>query len=60
MRFFVIILEPGRIWSDYAVVDNVRFVAIAKCTHQEHAEQIAAALNKCAFEKDALQLTEGE
>lgn len=45
MRFIAIILDPGRVWSDYAVVDTERFVRMATCSCQRDAETIAKVLN---------------
>lgn len=52
IRFIAIILDPGRIWSDYGVVDTDKFIQVCKCSQQGDAETIAACLNLQHREKD--------
>jgi len=44
-RFIAVIKDPGRIWTDYQVVDTDKFICMATCSQQRDAETIAAVLN---------------
>ncbi len=56
MRFVAIIEDPGRVWSDHAVIDLVRCVRVCKCADSRDAETIAACLNIQVREREAKQL----
>lgn len=60
--FRAVQMTPGRIWSDWAVVDLERAVIVAVCSHEREADTICDALWE-AVEKRALApkalLTEG-
>jgi len=59
MRFISIIEDSGRIWTDYAVVDTVRFIRMARCSDIRDAETIAAVLNIHYREREAKLISEG-
>lgn len=44
-RFIAIIKDPGRVWTDYQVVDTQKFICMATCSQQKDAETIAGVLN---------------
>lgn len=55
-----VILDPGRVWSDHAVIDTVRHVRICTCTDERDADLIAKVLNIHQQQREAKALlTEG-
>lgn len=44
-RFVAVIKDPGRVWTDYQVIDLERFICMATCSQMKDAETIAAVLN---------------
>ena len=57
-RFIAIIKDPGRIWTDYQVVDTQKFICMATCSREKDAETIATILNLHHHEREARQLVE--
>lgn len=45
IRFISVILDPGRVWSDYAVIDTQKNICICKSSDCGHADTIAKCLN---------------
>lgn len=58
-RFISIIEDPGRVWTDYAVIDTVRNVRICRCSDSRDAEAIASCLNVQFREREAKLLGVG-
>lgn len=54
--FISIILDPGRIWSDHAVIDTERYVRICTCADERDADTIAKVLNQHQQERQAKAL----
>lgn len=54
--FISIILEPGRIYTDYGVVDTTNGILMAKCSSEGHADTIAKVLNIHQAERIAAAL----
>ncbi len=57
-RFISIIESPGRVWTDYLVVDTVKCVVVCECSDSRNADEIAACLNLQHVERSAKQLAE--
>jgi hypothetical protein len=45
VRFIAVILSPGHLWTDYAVIDTERCVRMATCSESRDADLIAKTLN---------------
>lgn len=60
MRFISIILDPGHLWSDHAVVDLQRGIAICKCSQAQDADLIAKVLNVQVSEREVKALIENK
>ncbi len=58
IRFLAILEDPGRVWSDYAVIDTMRRVRMCRCSHERDAETIAGVLNIQHREREAGLLVE--
>ena len=56
MRFISVIEDPGRVWSDHAVIDTHRYIRMCRCADQRDADTIAAVLNLHWREREALLL----
>lgn len=54
--FISVILDPGRIWTDYAVIDTERHVRVCTCSDSRDAETIATVLNLHKQEREAKAL----
>lgn len=44
-RFIAIIEDPGRIWTNHAVVDTTRNIRLCSCSDSHNADMIASCLN---------------
>lgn len=56
--FIAVILDPGRVWSDHAVIDTERHVRLCTCSDERDADLIAKVMNQHQQERTAKALLE--
>jgi len=44
-RFVCVIENPGRVWTDYCVIDLQRYIVVCKCSDARDGETVAECLN---------------
>ena len=54
--FISVILDPGRIWTDYGVIDTQRNVKVCTCSDSRDADVIAKVLNLHQQQREAAAL----